>query len=292
MSKQRIRFIVNPISGVGRQKVIPQLVEQHLDHNKFDHEIVYTEAAKHAIELSKKAAEDGIDIVAIVGGDGSVNEAGSGLVGTKTALAIIPTGSGNGLAHHLHLPIDLAAAIKVINNHQIKVIDTGKMNEHPFMGVSGAGFDALIAYEFSKFGKRGFFSYFKIVLREYFKYKEDEYEVVTDNDQFKRKAFLVTVANSSQYGNRATIAPEAIIDDGNLRICILKKFPLVYAPFIAMRLFNKTIHKSRYMETFKGSKFVLQKKGVRTHVDGEPIEIESGLTFEVVPSSLRVVVAK
>lgn len=290
MSKKRVRFIVNPISGVGRQKIIPTLVETHLDATQFDHDIVYTQASKHATELAKKAAKDGIDIVAIVGGDGSVNEAGTGLISTDTALAIIPTGSGNGMAHHLQLPINLEAAIKVINNHRIQVIDTGKMNEQHFVGVAGAGFDALIAWKFSQFGKRGFFSYFKIVLREYFSYKEEEYTFSVGDETFTRKAFLVTVANSSQYGNRATIAPEAIIDDGKLRLCILRKFSLFMAPAVAVRLFNKTIHKSRYMETFHSTEFGVVKSSQITHVDGEPVEIPENLSFKVLPATLKMVV--
>lgn len=290
MNKKRVRFIVNPISGVGRQKIIPTLVETHLDATQFDHEIVYTEAAKHATELARLAAEDGVDIVAIVGGDGSVNEAGTGLINTNTALSIIPTGSGNGMAHHLQLPINLEAAIKVMNNHRIQTIDTGKMNDQHFIGVAGTGFDALIAWEFSQFGKRGFFSYFKIVLREYFKYKEAEYTFSVDGESFTRKAFLVTVANSSQYGNRATIAPEAVIDDGKLRLCILRKFSLFMAPIVAMRLFNKTIHKSRYMETFHSTAFKVETKSDITHADGEPIKIVEHLEFNVLPATLKMVV--
>lgn len=290
MSKLKVRFIVNPISGVGRQKIIPQLVETHLNHDQIEHEIVYTERSGHAIELSRKAADEGIDVVAIVGGDGSVNEAGAALIGQSTALAIIPTGSGNGLARHLQLPLNLAEAIAGLNQFKVKAIDTGVLNARPFMGVAGVGFDALIADEFSRFGKRGFFSYFKIVLREYFKYEEQEYEFTVNDTSFRRKAFLVTVANSSQYGNRATIAPEAMIDDGQLRLCILRKFSLFMAPFVALRLFNRSIHKSRYMETIVGTQFHLKKLAKRAHVDGEPLQLKEGITFAVVPESLNVVI--
>ncbi len=290
MNKRRIRFIVNPISGVGKQKIIPGLVKQYLDHGQFDYEITYTEAAGHAITLSKEAAEAGIDIVAIVGGDGSVNEAGSSLINSTTALAIIPTGSGNGLARHLKIPLKLQEAISLLNHHQVKMIDTGMVNEHRFMGVAGIGFDALIAYEFSRFGKRGFFSYFKIVLREYFNYKEDRYSIKHQGKELLEKAFLITIANSSQYGNRATIAPEAKIDDGHLKLCLLKKFPLWVAPFVANRLFNKTIHKSRYMTTIDGTEFSISSSYNRVHTDGEPLTIDETLLFKVNPASLNVIV--
>ena len=128
------------------------------------------------------------------------------------------------------------------------------------------------------------------MLREYFKYKEEEYTFSVDGESFTRKAFLVTVANSSQYGNRATIAPEAIIDDGKLRLCILRKFSLFMAPIVAFRLFNRTIHKSRYMDTFHSKAFEVTKSSPITHVDGEPVKIPENLSFKVLPATLKMVV--
>jgi diacylglycerol kinase (ATP) len=292
VTKKQIRFIVNPISGVGKQKIIPKLIEQHLDATQWEHEIVYTEASKHAIELTKQAADKGIDVVAIVGGDGSVNEAGSALVGQSTALAIIPTGSGNGLARHLGISTKLSTAISLLNNYQVKTIDTGTINNHPFMGMAGTGFDALIAKKFAEYGKRGFFSYFKIILREYRSYKNKEY-LITYNDQtITRKAFLITAANSSQYGNRVTVSPHAKVDDGSLELCILKPFPGIMMPWIAFRFFTRSIDKSRCMETLKGQHFVIEQNDEQCHADGEPIALKGPLSIDVKPASLKVIVPK
>ena len=287
---KHIRFIVNPISGIGKQKVVPQWAEELIDKKRFTYDIHYTEAPKHAIDLSKKAAAEGVHIVAIVGGDGSVNEAGSALLGSDTALAIIPTGSGNGLAHHLGIPINPQQAIAMLNHHKVKAMDTGTLNGHTFVGVAGIGFDALIAYEFSRFGKRGFFSYFKIVLREYFNYEEEEYHVISDQEEVTAKAFLLTIANSSQYGNRATIAPKAEIDDGLLKLCLLRKFSWFQAPFVAWRLFSGNIDKSRFMKVLEGKQFKINKSNVRAHIDGEPIQLEENIVVEVIPNSLKVIV--
>lgn len=291
MSKLKIRFIVNPISGVGRQKIMPGLLEKHLDKDQFDYDIVYTERAGHAKELSSEAAQNGMDIVGIIGGDGSVNECGSGLLHSDTAMAIIPTGSGNGLALHLGIPTKLTEAIHLLNQASIRSIDTGTINGRPFMGVAGFGFDAHIADEFSRFGKRGFFSYFRIIIREYMRYKSPEVTYTVDGEEIKARPFLVTAANSSQYGNRATIAPTAQIDDGKLKLCILRRFPLIAAPFIAWRLFNKSIHKSKYMTCLDGAAFDLDRTDKLAHVDGEPFETDHKLHIEIVPSSLKVVVA-
>ena len=292
MSKKKLRIIVNPISGVGRQKVIPELVEQHLDKTQFDYEIAYTKASKHAIELSKTAADAGYDVVAVVGGDGSVNEAGTGLLGSETALAIVPTGSGNGLARHAEIPLELEAAIKLLNDYRVKRIDTGLLNGHHFMGVAGTGFDALIADKFSSYGTRGFFSYFKIVLREYFAYREQVYTIKNGKQSFSQKAFLLTFANSSQYGNRATIAPRAVLDDGKLKLCVLGKFSLFEAPFVAYRLFNKSIHKSRHMRILEGETFEIEHTGDKVHLDGEPLNLAENIKVKVYAASLNLVVPK
>jgi len=292
MTRSRIRFIINPISGIGRQKVLPRLVERLLDKARFDVEISYTERPGHAKDLAREAANQGYDIVAVVGGDGSVNEAGAGLLGSETSMAIIPTGSGNGLARCLGIPLTLEQAVGVINNHEQRRIDTGLFHDRPFMGVAGIGFDALIAWEFSRFGKRGFASYFRIVLREYLKYRSEDYKVVMDGKEVQFKAFLLTAANSSQYGNRATIAPEARLDDGLLKVCLLRKFSLWHAPFVAFRLFNRSIHRSRFMTVLEGKEFFVEKEQTLAHIDGEPIHVDGKLRIQVQPASLNVIVPK
>ncbi|MFT5861177.1 MAG: diacylglycerol kinase (ATP), partial [Flavobacteriaceae bacterium] len=114
--KQRIRFIINPISGVHTKKDIPGLIEEFLDHSRFDYDLAFTECRGHAIEIAKTSSKNGFHIICAVGGDGSVHEVGTSLIGTKTHLAIIPTGSGNGLARHLNIPLDVKEAILCIND--------------------------------------------------------------------------------------------------------------------------------------------------------------------------------
>ena len=121
--KQTIRFIVNPISGVGKKNYIPDLIENYLDHNKFDYDLAFTEYKLHAKTLAKQSSEEGIDIVCAVGGDGSVHEVGTALIGTKTKLAILPVGSGNGLARHLKISMNIREAIECINNSKSIAMD-------------------------------------------------------------------------------------------------------------------------------------------------------------------------
>ena len=289
-NKKKVCFIVNPISGIGRQKVIEKLIDEHLDRTIFDYEIAYTKAAKHAIELSKEAASRNIDIVVAVGGDGSVNETAKGLVGSNTAMAIIPTGSGNGLARHLNIPLNLKKAMKLINNGKETRIDSIQLNNETFVNVAGIGFDAHIGWKFAKYGKRGFSSYIKVIMREFPKYKAQDFEIIIEGKSIIKNAYLISFANGSQWGNNAHIAPNADIRDGILDIAILKDFKIFSALSIGYKLFKKTLHESAHLEILKAKEVIVKQKGNIAHIDGEPLEVGNELKIKVNPLSLKVIV--
>ncbi len=290
MSKKTICFIVNPISGIGRQKVIEKLIDEKLDRSLYDYEIAYTKAAKHAIELSKDAAFRKVDIVVAVGGDGSINEIGKGLINSTTAMAIIPTGSGNGLGRHLNIPLNLKKAMEVINACKQISIDTIQINEETFVNVAGIGFDAHIGWEFAKFGKRGFSSYVKVITKELPKYKAQDFELIIDGKSTIKNAFLISFANGSQWGNNAFIAPTADISDGLMDIAILKDFKFMNAIAIGYRMFNKSLDKSSFLEVIKTKEVTVKQKDIIAHIDGEPIEVGNELRIKVNPLSLKVIV--
>ncbi len=288
--KKKICFIINPISGIGRQKIIEKMIDKYLDRTLFDYELAYTKAPKHATELARKAVAENFNIVAAVGGDGSINETSKGLIGSNTALAIIPAGSGNGLARHLGIPINSKKAMLIINKAKETLIDTMQFNDETFVNIAGVGFDAHIGWEFAKFGKRGFSSYLKLFAREYPKYKAQEYELIVNGKSMNKKAFVISFANGSQWGNNAHIAPLADIADGVIDIAILKKFPAFNAFNLGYRLFNKTLHHSRYLETIKAKEVIVKQPKTFAHIDGEPIEIGREILIKVNPLSLRVIV--
>lgn len=290
MSKKKICFIINPISGVGRQKVIEGLIDKYLDRSVYEYEVAYTKASKHAIELAKQAADKNTDVVVAVGGDGSVNETAKGLAGSNTAMAIIPTGSGNGLARHLKIPMDLKKAMSVINEAKIVSIDTIQLNDERFVNVAGIGFDAHIGWEFAKFGKRGFSSYVKVISRELPRYKAQDFELTIDGKTFSKNAYLISFANGSQWGNNAIIAPEADIKDGIMDIAILRDFKFMNAFSIGLKLFRGTLHKSSYLEVIKAKEVIVKQTGTIAHIDGEPIETGNELRIKVDPLSLKVIV--
>ena len=201
--KKKLVFIMNPISGTSKKADIPDLIESTLNKDLFDYEILLTERAGHACELASKAKEDGIDVVVAIGGDGTVNEVARSIVHSNTALGIIPCGSGNGLARHLMLPMNTKKCIEIINRCEIHDLDYGTINDHPFFCTCGMGFDAFVSMKFAEAGKRGPITYVENVLREGLKYKPETYVIEDDNGTTHYKAFLISCANASQYGNNA-----------------------------------------------------------------------------------------
>jgi diacylglycerol kinase (ATP) len=292
-AKRKITFIVNPASGSNRSRSqeIPDLIEKHLDHLIFEWNIVYNSEVGRGICLSREAAEQGIDIVIAVGGDGTVNEVARGLSGTKAVLGIIPSGSGNGLARYLGIPTDLAQAIGVLNSGKSIKIDTVSINESLFLSIAGVGFDALVADKFAQSNRRGFFSYFRIASREYPYYKPRKYIMDIDGQIIKRRALFISFANSDQFGYNTTIAPTADISDGLMDVCIVKKIPMFKAPLVATMLIAKKIDQSRYVEIIKAKQVSLRRrKNEVINIDGEPVILTRDLFIKVNPLALQVIV--
>lgn len=292
-AKRKICFIINPISGVGRQKVIEQLVADLLDSSIFEPALVYTEGPKHATALAKKAARENFEMVVAVGGDGSVNEVAAGLIGSNTAMGILPAGSGNGLARHLGISMNLKKAMHTLQTGSKQLIDSIQFNDESFVNVAGIGFDAHIGWEFSKFGKRGFSSYVKVILKELSALKKQQYQLKIDGQpEISKEAFLISFANGSQWGNNASIAPLADIKDGILDIVIFKKFSWLLSLPIGLKLFTKKIHTSTAVETIKARAVIIQQEKNIAHIDGEPIECGKSITVRVNPLSLNVIVPR
>lgn len=287
-SPLKILFIINPISGTVKKSGVQQLIQTYLDTSKFDYSITHTEYPLHATEIAKKEAEN-YKIIVAVGGDGTVHEVGLGLIHTNTILGILPMGSGNGLARHLKIPMSTKKAILNLNTFKSKTIDTVKINDTYFLGAGGIGFDAHISNLFATSKTRGFITYIKISINEFFKYQEQEYQLHIEGNTFNRKAFLITFANSNQYGNNAFIAPNSIIDDGFISIVILKKFSLIYAIPLAIKLFTKKINSSKFVEEIKVKKALIISPNQEIHLDGEPLLTNREINIEVLPQSLKVI---
>ena len=289
MKKEQYAFIINPIAGTKSKENIPHIAQTILDSHHID--FFYTEKAGQATELAAQLAAEGCPYVIAVGGDGTVNEVAKGLVHTDTAMGIIPCGSGNGLARHLKIPLQTKKAIEYLKTARATEIDYCKANEKIFFCTCGTGFDAQISHEFAVASNRGLKTYVKKVLQSYFSYKPQKYRLKTSETEMEREAFLITFANASQYGNNAYIAPHANVQDGLLDISILSKFPLAVVPALAMRLFLKTIDRSRYMTTLKTEAVTLHRESSGAfHFDGEADIMPDTIEIKVVPKGLKVLV--
>jgi YegS/Rv2252/BmrU family lipid kinase len=288
--KKKIRFIINPKSGVHQKLEIPDLINRLVDREKYDYEIFFTEGPHHGTSLSKETADKNYFAAVSVGGDGSANEVAKGVSGSKTSLGIIPCGSGNGMARHLKIPMKIEKAFQVINTGSIEKIDTVRANEEFCISTIGVGFDAHIAHLFANSSKRGYLTYAKLVLAEFHKYKPATYELTVDGKTISKECFLLAFANSSQYGNDAVIAPFADIRDGIVDISMMRKFPLLAAPFLVYRLMHNSIHKSKFFSMVKGKNIVLKNnQELKGHIDGEPVLFNSDIHIKIIPESLNVI---
>lgn len=284
-------FIINPIAGTRQKQVIHDAILEEFTEEQF--EICYTEYRGHAFDIAAKKIEEGFTHIIAVGGDGTVNEIASALVGSSGILGIIPAGSGNGLARHLKLPVNLADALAVIRNHKVKTMDVGRVNGRYFFCTCGTGFDASVGKKFAHDSRRGMLSYVRATIHQYITYSPKSYILKVEDKKIKLKAFLVTFANSGQYGNNAYIAPNAQIDDGMLDLCILRPFPKTSTLELGLRLFFKNIDQSPYLEVMRIKKATLKRKGkqnITLHLDGEPVTLKRKLKVKVIPNALSVMI--
>ena len=289
--KKKAVFVINLISGTSDKAAIPGLIDQYLDKTKFEYEIAITQYAGHASEIASKAKDDCVDVVVAVGGDGTVNEVARAIVHSNTALGIIPCGSGNGLARHLLLPLNVRKAIDVINRSEVRQLDYGIINGYHFFCTCGMGFDAFVSMKFAEAGKRGPITYVENVLREGLKYKPETYTIEDENSTLQYKAFLISCANASQYGNNAYIAPQASMSDGLMDVIIMEPFDVFEAPQISIEMFSKTLDKNSKIKTFRTRHLHIHrdKPGV-IHYDGDPVMTGADIDIELKPKGINIIV--
>jgi YegS/Rv2252/BmrU family lipid kinase len=241
--------------------------------------------------IAHECVEQGVDICVAVGGDGTVNEVARSLIHSQTALGIVPCGSGNGLARHLCLPMDMKKTLEIINKAQIESFDYGIINDMPFFCTCGMGFDAFISLKFAEAGKRGPITYVENVLKEGLKYKPETYIVEDETGTNRYKAFLIACANAAQYGNNAYIAPGASMKDGMMDVIIMEPFDILDAPTIAYDMFSKTLNQNSKIKTFKAQHIRIHRSAPGAiHYDGDPIMTNADVDVKLVPSGIRIVV--
>ena len=294
---KNIAFIINPVSGSKEtqkeKRKLPKVIMQVLDESQWLPNITFTEYAGHATELARQYARMGFDAVVAVGGDGTVNEVACGLRDSKTALGIIPMGSGNGFARHLNIPVRPQKALEVINHSEPISVDYGLANGKLFVSTCGTGFDALVADNFAGSNKRGFMTYLQNVLKEAFAYQPQTYHLVGDGIDVTHRAFLITFANANQWGYEALIAPKASIQDGKMDIMLMSSHAILGSASLALRLFAGSIDDSHFMDTIRAQEVTLEREVAGPfHIDGDPVEMEKDIHIKIVADGLRVLAEK
>lgn len=286
---EEIHFIINPHAGTQQKRNIVHLIEQQAGTMPYSPHIIFTREAGEATKLARIAVERGVKRVVAVGGDGTINEVAQALVGTNTALGIIPAGSGNGLARHLQIPLETRKALKIVLEESPRWIDTAEVNNSPYFCSCGAGFDALISWKFAQRDTRGFNTYVDEVIKNVPSYKSEKYKIEIDGETIEREAFIVAVNNASQYGNNAYIAPQASCSDGLLDVTIVHPFQVQDLPGLGLQLFNKTLNQNHRVETFQGTSIrITRSKEAPVHVDGEARLMPPTIECKILPNSLQV----
>jgi len=291
MSKKHLVFIVNPNSGVEREKQVQHAIDKHLDHTIYSHEILHTQYAKHGTQLAKEAAGKGAFAVVAVGGDGSVNDIVAGLQGTETALAIIPKGSGNGMARTIGIPLKIDVAMQVINAGKTSHIDIGFANNRIFVSNAGVAFDALISKKFAKSVRRGFAVYSWLVTKYMWLYKERWFDITIDGKPMRERAFILSVANMQQFGYNFKIAPHADWTDGMLDVVIIKRFPKILGGRLVIRAMSGTITDSPYVKHYKAKKVIISNPKLKLmQTDGDAHECNDTVEFSIREGAQKIIV--
>ena len=285
----KTKFIVNPIAGIGKQKNIKKILDRYLDKNRFKFDIIYTEKHLHAKELAKQAVKEKYDLIVSVGGDGTLNQISSELIGTNVAIGIIPAGSGNGFGLHFGIKNNMKQAVKQLNHSEIKKVDSATANGISFVNVSGIGFDAHIARLFSDLKKRGLINYLKLIVQE-LNYKSKEYNIEFEDKVRKLNAILISFANASQYGNNFKISPNSNIEDGLLDFVIIKDLPKWKIPFLLFKIAIGKANKCKYIEIIRTKKMKITSSENIIHLDGEPKQINTSIEVICNKSSLYIFV--
>lgn len=291
-AKTRILFVVNPKAGTKGNKRLQDAIDRHLDKDRFHYQIAFTSYPGHAAVLVKESIAGGSRIIVAVGGDGSVNDVVSGMIGHPSVqLAILPWGSGNGLARSLGIPFNLKKNLAVLNAGHQRRIDIGQVNGQRFLSNAGTGFDSKVIADFAGSSRRGFLSYLYLIVKHVFRYKARHYEIRTDSETFSGKAFMLTAANGIQLGYGFKIAPDAVPDDGLLDLVIIRALPWYALGGIALRAFLGTLNTSSYLKTIKTRQVTIRRPGMRDYqYDGEKGVCEDVLHIGLLSESLTILV--
>ena len=291
MMQAKSIIIINPIAGTSRNSDAESRIRNWVEKNCTGCNIELTEYSGHAQKIAIKALSEGFNHFVVAGGDGTLNEVATAIYGNKNvSLGIIPLGSGNGLALHLRLPLNIEKALQIAFSNNTIASDVGLLNGTPFFSVAGVGFDAMVAYKFSQMKGRGLINYIRAVIKNYPSYKATIFTVDSGEKPYTDKLLMISFANSNQFGNNTSLSPDASLSDGMINICLMKKVPVVAAAFLSPLLFFKKLNKTRYLKIIKAaSANIVVQLPSYYHIDGDSYPLEkTEIRLQTLPSALNI----
>lgn len=283
-------FILNPFAGIPPVKTI---ISKELKRRR--NKLAWCKSL--SIDESGTLIRQNFDLYDIfiaAGGDGTVHTIATKLIGTDKSLGVLPIGSGNGFAKELGFKSSIRSLLQDIEQNENILVDVIEINDLLCLNVAGIGLDSFVAHSFDRLKRRGFWAYVRLTLKNFFSLKPFRVNIEIEGEwTLSEDLFLLTIANTRQFGNRAYIAPGASPTDGKIDLVLIRPFPRYLFPVFIFRLFTKSINRSKYVRTLKTDrKITISSEETRFHVDGEPVEITGKTVIRIRKGALKVLKTK
>jgi len=292
-----IHFIVNPLAGNGKSHMTKEFLEPHFVNSVHELTIKHSAYKKHATQLTLDSISEKADVIVACGGDGTINEVASCLIGTAIPLGIIPLGSGNGLASNLHIPKNLMKALAIIRNRKTIKIDVGQINDRHFFSNMGIGFDASVIKHYESSQKRTLYGYVNACLTSFRDMGKNHDFAVRINDENKMvNPFIILISNSNEMGYNLSLTPKASLQDGLLDILIISKISKLKMLWLGILILFRRVYWLKEAKSFQTKELQLSRKDTmhfESQIDGELHEIEKGiLRISINEKSLQILIAE
>jgi len=289
-----IHFIINPISGSGKHNLSASYLLNQFSKHKYKIQVDYTNQKKHAIVLTKAAILQNPDYIIACGGDGTINEVASCLVGTSIKLGIIPVGSGNGLASNLNIPRNFDKAVAIIKKGNATAMDVGQLNQKYFFSNMGIGIDALIIKKYERAGKRTLSAYIKATLSSSLEFKPQK-TILHFNDQIlEPDPLMLFISNSNEMGYNMSLTPKASLHDGSLDMIIIPKLSFFEKIILGYHVLRNSIEKFEKAKHFLIKDIQIEmpsKIFIDAQIDGEHYNLKTNeIKVSILPNALQVLV--
>jgi diacylglycerol kinase (ATP) len=279
-------FILNPTAGV---QPVNFIVSKDLDRRKRELSVCKSLTKADTGSYIRQNFERH-DVYIAAGGDGTVHTVASELVGSEKIFGVLPLGSGNGFAKEFGFNLNLRALLSYIKKAESMDIDVIEINDNLCLNVAGIGLDSFVAHSFHDMKLRGFLPYVWLTFKTFLQLRPFHVLIKCDGKEIvSEELFVLTIANTRQFGNYAFIAPEALPNDGKIDLVLIRPFPKIFGPLFVIRLFTKKINKSKYVYHIRTDKeIVIQTDETRFHVDGEPFCISGEVVVRIKKEVLKV----